>query len=313
MQTCLPARPCSIALAVALGSLLAPGWARAGDPTFKFAKAEEVKAPKTEWKAVGKAGMVVTGGNSRSTSFSGGLSAHRKAGNNKVSLDFEAAYVRSSVVDGVDKNTNGTIDNSDEVVRSSKSTTNQWLTKLRYDRFLTANNTLYATGVVGADPPAGKELFGGAQGGYSRQLYESKAQLLKVEAGYDFTYEDYVSNADSLSIHSGRLFAGYNLKIHEAASFFTSIEALANLTKETAPKEDGSTDVKPFEDTRLNWKTGISTVLWKNFTFAFDFTLKYDNVPAPLSPFKIPFAAGFVPVADKIDTTFQASLVVNFI
>ena len=42
------------------------------------------------------------------------------------------------------------------------------------------------------------------------------------------------------------------------------------------------------------------------------FTARYDNVPAPLAKFALPFAPGFEPVSDKLDTITKVSLMVKF-
>jgi hypothetical protein len=300
-----------------LAALLVPGLALAqGDPSFKYAKPEDVKPEKSdvEWKATGKASLVISGGNSRATALSGSVAASRKGGSNKIALEAGGAYVSASVLTATDGNANGTIEKG-EIGRETKTTTNQWNAKIRYDRFLSENNSLYLAGLIGGDEPAGKKLLGGAQLGYSRQLISTERHMLLLEAGYDFSYEAYVEEGnDAVSIHSARVFTGYNLKLSATTSAFTNIEFLFNLNKETAPKEDGSTDVGSFEDFRTYWKTGLTTTLWKNLSFGFDFLLKFDNVPAPLGKIgALPFAAGYVPVAEKLDVVGQVSLLINFI
>ncbi len=306
-------------LALVVVTLCLPAFALAqgGDPSFKFGKAEEAKPAEkkdVEWKATGKASLIVSGGNSRATSVQGAFAISRKGGNNKIALDAAAAYVSASVLTAKDGNANNTIEKN-EIFRETQTTTNQWSAKARYDRFLTENNSLYVAGLVGGDRPAGKQILGGAQVGYSRQLYASPRHLLVAELGYDFSYESYVEDKNpAVSIHSGRVFAGYNLKISDTTSAFTNIELLFNLNKETAPLEDGTTDVGSFQDLRTYWKTGLTTTLFKNLSFGFDFLLKYDNVPAPLGKLGgLPFATGYVPVAEKLDVVGQASLLINFI
>ena len=58
----------------------------------------------------------------------------------------------------------------------------------------------------------------------------------------------------------------------------------------------------------------VSTKIWKRLDFRFGVTLRFDNAPAPLPPFKnIPFAMGFHPLAEKTDVTAEAALIVNFL
>src|SRR5205085_711905 len=80
--------------------------------------------------------------------------------------------------------------------RSPETTTNQWRARGRYDRFLTANNSAYGLGQIGADRIAGKKLIGGGQVGYSRQLVKTDAHTAVAELGYDFSYESYLSPPD---------------------------------------------------------------------------------------------------------------------
>jgi hypothetical protein len=39
----------------------------------------------------------------------------------------------------------------------------------------------------------------------------------------------------------------------------------------------------------------------------------FDNVPAPLPPFSVPFAPGFAPLAEKLDFVGELALIVNFL
>jgi hypothetical protein len=73
--------------------------------------------------------------------------------------------------------------------RTEVTTTNNWLTKARYDRFFTANNSGYAAGQAAADRIAGKSFAGGGQVGYSRQLYKNDRPPCVSELGYDYSYE----------------------------------------------------------------------------------------------------------------------------
>lgn len=303
----MTARSVVVSALVLTGSLCATT-AKAQDPKFEYGKAEEVKDPDAvEWKASAQAGLIVSTGNSQATTISAGATASRKAGNNKLSLDAAAAYARSQVRAAVDGNMDGAIQ-EDEISEQSTTSTKNWLIKLRYDRFFTARDSAYLAGKIGADEPAGKKIFGGAQVGYSRQLYKTAAHELVAEIGYDFTYEDYENEAaDALSIHSARLFAGYAGKVSEVTGVAASIEALLNLNSEDTP----SGEVGAFEDTRLTMKASLTTKLVERIDFRFAVTGKYDTEPAPRPPFALPYAAGFAPRADKLDVITEAALIVS--
>ena len=66
--------------------------------------------------------------------------------------------------------------------RNEVTTTNDWQTKARYDRFFTANNAGYAAGQAAADRIAGKSFAGGGQVGYSRQLYQERRPPVRQRA-----------------------------------------------------------------------------------------------------------------------------------
>ncbi|HJZ87250.1 MAG TPA: DUF481 domain-containing protein [Polyangia bacterium] len=261
----------------------------------------------------------MTSGNSRTTTFTLGLSASRKEAGNKFALDAGAAYARSSILVFQDTNGNGAIDRG-ELRRQDQTTANSWFTKARYDRFLSEHNSAYLSALASADQPAGKDFVGGGQIGYSRQLFKTDQHELVAELGYDLSYESYLTPVDSsVTIHSARIFVGHTSKLTDATSAFANVEALLNLNSESTLNADDDTGmtktVDPLSDTRVNIKAGLTTTLWKNISFSFGFTLKYDHNPAPLpAPKGAPaYAAGFQPFADTVDTITEAALIVNFL
>ncbi len=303
-----------VAAAVAMLVLFAlPGRALAQDPKFEFGKAEEVKT--VEWKAQAKAGFILTTGNSETATVTAGTSLSRKEAGNKFSFDGGLAYARSSILIGVAD----TMGNITAIQRDEQTTANSWFAKARYDRFFTQHNSGYVSANFSGDQVAGKDLVAGGQVGYSRQLYKTDRNELVAEIGYDFSYESYTGDVDSVAIHSLRLFAGDTTKITAATSFFANIEGLFNLNTETkALKPDGMggavAGVDAFDDTRVNFKAGLTTTIWKNISLSLSYTVKYDHAPAPLPAFKTgPFAEGFQPFADTTDTITEAALIVNFL
>jgi hypothetical protein len=290
--------------------------AHAQNPSFNFGKPEEVK--EVEWSASAEAGLIFTTGNSETTTFTGAAKASRKEGNNKFEGEATGTFARSNILIASDLDASGTI-SADEIQEQDATSAKNAQGKLRYDRFLTEFNSLYVSGTAGFDEPAGKDFYGGGQVGYSRQVYKDDRHELKAEVGYDFTYED-LSVGDGTSIHSARVFAGWKGalqtttdaegKTEATTTAEASIEGLFNVNTLDVPTDD--LEAGPFEDTRINGTAGVSTKLLDNISLAVSFTAKFDNVPAPLAPFDLPYAAGFVPEADKLDTLTKASLIVNF-
>jgi hypothetical protein len=274
-------------------------------------------APDVEWKAQSKGGMLITSGNAQAKSFTFGVNASRKEGNNKLALEGGLAY----------GTTNSLVANADNVSarREQITTTNNWAAKGRYDRFITDNNTAFAGAQGAGDKIAGKSFFGGGQLGYSRQVLKDPWNLVVAELGYDFSYERYVQPAektlDPVSIHSARVFVGETLSLTKETGVTASVEALFNLNKEAkainAKSEAREAGVDAFKDIRLNAKLGLSTNLWNNLSFGFSVALKYDQNPAP-RPIPKNAAAGFAYAsnddyfADKLDTLTEATLIYTF-
>lgn len=275
------------------------------NPTFAFGKAEEVAAvAEVTWTASAEAGLVLTTGNSDTTTATAAAKATRLDKKNKLDAQVGFAYARSTIFIAVDQDASNTISAS-EIQESTSTTANSWNAKLRYDRFITDHNSLYAAALVSADPPAGKELVAGGQLGYSRQLYKTTVHEVVAEGGYDFSYENLVVG-DSVAIQSARVFAGYKGTINERTAIEGSLEGLANLNRLATVPEPASR----LEDTRINAVASLSTKLTDDISFSFSFGLKFDNVPSPRGPLAIPYEAGFVPVADKLDTITKASLII---
>ena len=276
------------------------------------------KKPKYELNWLLKGGAILTTGNARTFTLSAGTLFDVKRGRHKISAEGGLAYVRSGVLIAIDDDPVGDPDNGtieeDELSRDGQITSASWLLKTRYDFFIIDKLSAYLSLNIGGDRPAGKVVFGGGQIGLSYTIFKNDNHELLAELGYDLSYEDYVDPAtDSILVHSLRAFVGYKLKVAEETAIYANIEGLFNLNKEDVPTANGDNEAGPFEDTRIIGKAGLSTKLWKRLAFSFGFTAKYDNVPAPLAPFPIPFAAGFVPLSEKLDTITEASLVLTLL
>jgi hypothetical protein len=288
--------------------LVAPTPASPKAPKFEFAKLDPEAPPAAEWKASAQAGLIHASGNARGTTVSGGAKASRRDRRNRILLDVNGAYIRSSIFLAADVNGDGFID-ADEITRPSRTSARGWESKLRYDRFLTTNNSLYAAALLSSDKPAGKQMVGGAQGGYSRQLFKNDCHEVVAEAGYDFSYERFVGRDNGVAIHSARAFFGYVGKLQGDTALIAQAEVLSNANALDTP----GGRISRLEDTRLNGKLEITTELWRQINFSFSFIARFDNAPSPRPAFDIPYAPGFVPLADKLDTITRASLIINFL
>ena len=292
-----------------LAALLAaaPGLVHADEPKFDFAKKDEVKDVKApEWLAAAEAGAIFTSGNSHTTTLSGGIHASRKSGDNKLAIDATAAYVKTGVRVLDDKNGNGLIDNPSEIANADSVTAETLASRLRYDRFLTDFNSLYAAALASRDVPAGKLSVFGGQVGYSRRLYKSDITETVAEIGYDFSRE-HLATGTAIAIHSARAFIGHKTTMSEGVLLDSSLEILTNLNRETLPThKDGG----PFLDTRVNFRAAISAKVGKNLAVETSMEAHYDNRPGPLQIKML--APGFVPEAEPLDIIMKASLIYTF-
>ena len=319
----------SVLTALALLLFAAPAFAQA-NPSFTYTKPEEVKVgapppPPVEWKATVKGGITFTTGNSETTNGTLALSVSRKESANRFALDAGLAYGRSNILAADTGTDPATMMTAITGLHTTEATTNNnWLTKARYDRFFTANNSGYASALAGGDKIAGKSFAGGGQVGYSRQLVKDDANTVVSEIGYDFSYERYVQQPmrtlDPVTIQSARLFIGETLKMSPASVATASVEALFNLNREgkALNVNTGMPGVAAFHDTRVAGKVGLTTTLFARLSIAFNFTLRYDQNPAPrpipsgTAP-GLAYATGFVPFSDKVDTLADVLLIYTFI
>ena len=299
-----------VALAFAVGGFVG-GAAHAGEPGFTYAKYEEKKV--VEYQATASAGLLLTTGNANQVSLSIAAMALRNDGKNKLQLNVDGAYARASILTqndtGPGGNNNGVIDRG-ELGHSTTTSTALWSVKLRYDRFLTENNSLYLAAFAWANLPAGKALIAGGQAGYSRQVYKDDVHLLVAELGYDFSHERFVGQSTDYELHSLRLFAGYSLSPSKDTLVGVSVEYLGNLNPYAGPRGH----VGSFGDSRINGRAQLTTRLYKKLAFRLSFTARYDDVPAPLPKVGgVAFAADYKPAAEKLDTITEASLVMSFL
>lgn len=306
---------CTQLFAAGLASTILALPAFAADPEFTKTSEEELKAlaeneaDEPEWKANAQAGLIMTTGNARTTTLSVGAKASRKAGQNKFQLEAGGAFARSSLFVVDDANGNGTVEQG-ELTRDSQTTAKSVEGKARYDRFLSEKDSLYLTALALANEPAGKEFVTGGQLGYSRTAFTSDKHTLVLEAGYDFSYEKQTNNQGEFSIHSMRVFAGYESALSEDTGLDASVETLLNVNE----LENGGVIIADrFEDTRVTAKLAMTTKLFEDISFRFAFEAKYDNVPAGLPALDLPFASGYSPRAQELDTKTEATLIINFL
>jgi hypothetical protein len=286
----------------------------AADPKFEYGKKDDVKdVHGIDWLAAAEAGIVLTTGNSETTTASGGIKVSRKSGDNKLALEASGAYAKSGVRVINDMDDDGIISKYDEIKTVDTITAETLAGKLRYDRFLTDFNSLYIAALASRDVPAGKESVFGGQAGYSRRLYKSDTAETVAEIGYDFSRENPVIGP-TISIHSGRVYMGHKAVFTQGAQLDANIEILTNLNREdlvTTDENYNKIDGGPLKDTRVNTKLAISAKIGINLAFQTSLELKYDNRPGPLPVEHL--ADNFQPEASRIDTIMKVSFIYTFV
>ena len=279
------------------------------DPKFDMGKQEDVKDIKdVVWTAKGEAGLVASTGNSQTTTVTAGANVTRKDKDNKFDGVLTGTFARATTRIATDANGDGTI-GADELTKATATSAENAAAKLRYDRYLSELDSLYIAALGAIDRPAGKQFQGGGQVGYSRSLYKSTDHQALAELGYDLSYLR-LTAGDSTTIHSLRAFVGYKGKIKAETALEASLEGLFNANT----LRFGERKASPFQDTRMNAMIGVTTSLSSKLSLSASFTAKLDNFPAPLAKIgDLPFAPGFVPIADKLDTVTKVSLIIKFL
>ena len=118
-------------------------------------------------------------------------------------------------------------------------TANNLTWQLRYDFFLDRDDSLFIAHHGRRDPFAQLLPRLGVQAGYRRNLVNEENHRFWVEIGYDLTYDRFsekldIGNPDpsiDRTLHSARLFIGYDNHINEVLTYQTGLEALMTIDR----------------------------------------------------------------------------------
>jgi hypothetical protein len=307
-----PARPpASSALGRVSAALLAlalavvPAAARP-DPTFAFEKRKDDLAG-VVWSGSLRAGASESAGNTQSAGFTAEGTLARTTPTQRLLLNGNAAYARSRVTIPVESDGLPGI-GPGELHDETQTTKRSWSARARWDRFLSARSSAYLLAGASSDELAGKPLVLGGQIGYGIDAVQTKHHTVRLELGYDFSREDHVAPSPGLHIHSARAFAGYAGRVLDPVTFETSVEVLTNIAPEQADRR-----LRPFEDTRVNAKASLKVKLNHTLSTGFQLGAAYDAAPAPRPPPPgMSWAAGYAPLAEKLDTTGEFFVMARF-
>jgi len=289
-------RACILALLLAGAAQADDAKSEYKDPTKTVV---DVKKP-TVWKANMTLGLTWIDGNAQSVGFSATAFASMKHWSNELSLNVGGAYVYSGI-----SRKFGTGGPVDDKVQSAGN----WLVRLRYDRYLTEKNTVFAYFQASGDPFAGYEHRYEGQVGYARLFWQSVHQVFRGEIGFDYMHEFRVQPASCterpcriFDYYNGRLFLFYENKFTPWASFTEGLEMLEAFNKGEA--------------FRLNSLTTLSSTISKNFALKVNFKLAFNNDP-PARP--APTVMGAPPYMgddihfSKVDTQLDVVMAVTFL
>ena len=301
----LRARRRGLAALLVLALAALPAAAAAG-PSFTFEKRQDVDG--VAWSGKLRAGAYQTGGNTESFGYSAEGHLARTTRTQRLLVGGAAAFARSRLLMPAESDGSPGI-GPDELHEETRTTRKSWSAHARWDRFLSARGSLYLLAGAASDEPAGKQLVLGAQLGYGMDVVRTKRHGLRLELGYDFSREDPVSPPSRIDIHSARVFAGYAGEVLEPVTFEASIEALTNLNE-----EQGAAGVLgPFEDTRVLAKAQVRVKINGTLSTGLQLRAAYDAAPASRPPPPgASWAAGFKPLAERLDTTSELFVMAKF-
>lgn len=224
-------------------------------------------------------GAILNTGNTRSFAINGGSKLAIKRSQNVFAAEVAGTYGRASVRD-VD---------TDEFGPSLVNTETIFV-KGRYDRFFSEMDAAFVSAGYLHDRFAGLDSRVQGQVGYLRNFFkwcEGKHRFWG-EIGYDLTLDNFepeTVDPGTATLHSARLFLGYDNHLYDHVTFLTGLEALF--------------DVEDLDNVRLASVSELRSKIMDKLQFSVQFALRLDNVP--------------VENRDKVDTTTTLNLIYSLI
>jgi len=227
-------------------------------PTFEYHAPPENWSDQSVWKSNIQGGFLYVSGNAQSIggSLAGLVSYRHKL--DQLELVFRGAYAYS----GTSSVVGGPVD-------GHVTAAENWLGRLRYDRFFDQANSVYAVYQMNGDRLAGIAYRIEPQVGYSHKFIADKQQTLRADLGLDYSYERYLAGTDPISrdFYSVRLYGYYENKFTPLASFSEGLEMLEAVN---VPSRF-----------LLNSVTSISSTLATNWALKVSYILHFNNDPPP--------------------------------
>jgi len=229
--------------------------------TFDAAKQSSEATDATEAKL--QIGALLSTGNARSLASTASGSMRLRRAANEFSAVAAANYARSAATPA----------------DSTQTTMENYQGKLRYDRFVTHNVSLFLSLSGRRDRFQGLDARLNLDPGLAYYFISEEKQRLWGELGYDLQYDlrrdEAIATAaergtilgKTKSRHSARGFVGYHTNVNEHVGFDTGAELLLG--------------IPATENWRLNWLSSLTTALDSRFSLGATFNLRYDHNPLP--------------------------------
>jgi putative salt-induced outer membrane protein YdiY len=227
-------------------------------------------------------GATWTSGNTETLAVNGAGHGTHTWDMNKLGLEL-AVNVGQAVIDA---NADGVLD-ATERDAGYTATAGHYSADLRYDRFLSDKNSLYALAGALMDKFAGYDSRVHGQIGYSRYFVKTDDTEFVGEVGADVANEDYVDgiSPETALIYAAREMLGIKQKFNENVSLEEKLEAYEN--------------VQDFNDTRILNTIALTSIVSGKVSIKLSHALAFDNVPVE----------GF----EKVDQTAMATVVVTLL
>jgi putative salt-induced outer membrane protein YdiY len=255
--------------------------ARAEDSTFAGAAAGTA-AEKSVTAASADLGAAWTSGNTETLTVNAAGHGSHMWERNKLGLEIVVNFGQTVA----DANADGFLDETERDAGYTKNA-EHYQADLRYDRFLSDKNSLYALAGALMDEFAGYDSRVHGQLGYSRYFVKNDTTEFVGEIGADVANEDYVDGVDPnrATIVAAREMLGIKHKFNDSVSLEEKIEAYEN--------------VQDFDDLRVLNGIALTSQVSGKVSIKLSHTLTFDNVPVE----------GF----EKLDQTAMATVVVTLL
>jgi putative salt-induced outer membrane protein YdiY len=240
------------------------------EPAFEYRAPPEKWEDQTVWKANVQLGFLWVSGNAESVGGSLAAKVSYRHKFDELELVLRAAYANA----GITEVTGGPITGH---VTSAEN----WLARLRYDRFFDQDNSVYASFQANGDRLAGIAYRLEPQAGYSHKFVADKKQTLRGEVGLDYQYERYLANTVPIDaqFYSLRVYGYYENKFTPLATFSEGLEYVQALAGSAT--SSGSSATNHF---LINSVTSFSSTFATNYALKVNYILRFNHDPPPRPP-----------------------------